>query len=135
MVWREVRGAYQWIAVDTTGCGMPKCPPVRHRRSPLSLGPGLPRYVAGMHLGMSRHPRVCRILAGHGGVGHAGPSVGRVCQSPISPLIRRRRPDGIMTVVPASFRICVAVAPKLVEMECNPSTELCGPTLFDRDPK
>ena len=70
MVWQEVRGAYQWIAVDTTGCGMPKCPPVRHRRSPLSLGPGLPRYVAGMHLGMSRHPRVCRILAGHGGVGH-----------------------------------------------------------------
>ena len=58
--WREVREAC--IPVDTTGCGMPKCPLVSPRRSPLSLGPGLPRYVAGMHLGMSRHPRVCPMV-------------------------------------------------------------------------
>ena len=109
--------------MDTTGCGMPKCPLVSPRRSPLSLGPGLPRYVAGMHLGMSRHPRVCPILGGgHGRAcqskSHTG-GHGGVCHSPISPLIWR--PDGRMPAVTASFRICVA--PKLVEIEwrqCNP---------------
>ena len=66
-------------SVHTTGCGVPKCPLASLHRSPLSLGPGLPRYVPGIHQGMSRGIQECAlyVLEGTGMVG-GYPGVSRI---------------------------------------------------------